>query len=111
LTAAGEVLAMGDQTLVQLAAQQGDALHPGVMTKPVAGHADLGIAGLKQQALCEIRPLPDRDFDLGDQGRRPGERDTNESTQMRAYALSPILVCLGLAGLNRITDASFGSFG
>ena len=46
LTAAGEVLAMGDQTLVQLAAQQGDALHPGVMTKPVAGHADLGTAGL-----------------------------------------------------------------
>ena len=45
LAAAGQVFAMGDQTLVQLAGEQRDAVHPGVVPKPVAGHADLAAAG------------------------------------------------------------------
>ena len=39
---AGEVLAMGDQALVQLAGEHRDAVDPGVVPKPVAGHADPG---------------------------------------------------------------------
>ena len=33
LAAAGQVFAMGDQTLVQLAGEQQDAVHPGVMAE------------------------------------------------------------------------------
>ena len=37
LAAAGEVLAVGDQALVQQAGQQRDAVHPRMVLKPVAG--------------------------------------------------------------------------
>jgi len=65
LAAAGEVLAMGDQALVKLAGEQWDAVHPGVVAKPVAGHADLAAAGFQQGALIEVRPLLDRSFEPG----------------------------------------------
>jgi hypothetical protein len=51
LAAAGQVLAMGDQPLVQLAGEHRDAVHPGVVPEPVAGHADLAAAGLEQGLL------------------------------------------------------------
>ena len=50
---------MGDQTLVQLAGEHWDAVHTGVVPKPVAGHADLAAAGLEQGALIEVGPLFD----------------------------------------------------
>jgi hypothetical protein len=47
----GEVFAMDDQPLMQLAGEHRDAVHPRVMAKPMAGHADLAAAGLLQGAL------------------------------------------------------------
>ena len=47
---------MGNQALVQLAGEQRDALRPGVMLKPVAGHADLAAAAGAQHVLLEVRP-------------------------------------------------------
>jgi len=82
---------MGDQALVQLAGEHRDAVHPGVMPKPVAGHADLAAAGLEQHVLIEIRPLLDRGFELGDHGRRPGEGEAHEPLQMRTHALARFL--------------------
>ena len=34
-----------------------DAVHPGVVPKPMAGHADLAAPGLEQQRLIEAGPL------------------------------------------------------
>ena len=48
---------MGQQTLMQLAGEQGDAVHPGVMAKPVAGEADLAAAAGQQHLLIEVGPL------------------------------------------------------
>ena len=56
LAAADEVLTMGDQALVQLAGEHGDAVHPRVMPKPVAGHAGLAAAGLEQHVLLQVWP-------------------------------------------------------
>lgn len=63
---------MGDQTLVQLAGEQRDAVHPRVVSEPVAGHADLAAAGFHQLLAVEIRPFLDRGFESGGQGRWPG---------------------------------------
>jgi hypothetical protein len=71
LAAAGEVLALRDQALVQLAGEQRDAVDAGVVAKPVAGHADLAAAGLEQHALVEVGPLLNWTLKLRDQGRRP----------------------------------------
>jgi hypothetical protein len=58
LAAAGEVLAVGDQALVQLVSgEQGDAVHTGLVLKPVAGHADLAAPGLHQHLLVQEGPL------------------------------------------------------
>ena len=81
---------MGDQPLVQLAGEHRDAVHPGVVPKPVAGHADLAAAGLLHGALIEVRPLLDRDFKLGGQSRWPGQRDTHEQLQMRTHVLARV---------------------
>ena len=68
-----------DQTLVQLAGEHRDAVHPSVMAKPVAGHADLATAGLEQHRLFEVGPLLDRGFKPDIQGCGSGERGTHES--------------------------------
>ena len=57
LTAADQVLAMGDQTLMQMAGEQRDALRPRVVPEKVAGHAGLAAAAgtehrLIQQGAC-----------------------------------------------------------
>ena len=41
LAAVQQVVTLGNQALMQLAGEQGNALRPSVMAKPVAGHADL----------------------------------------------------------------------
>jgi hypothetical protein len=48
---------MGKQALVQLAGEDRDAVHLGAVTKPVAGHADLGATTGHQHLLIEIGPL------------------------------------------------------
>ena len=51
LTAADQVLALGDQAVVQLAGEHRDALRSGVVPEPVAGHADLAAATGAQHAF------------------------------------------------------------
>ena len=75
---------------MQLTGEHRDAVHPGVVPKPVAGHADLAAACLEQHRLIEVRPLLDRDFKLGGQSRWPGQRDTHEQLQMRALVLARV---------------------
>jgi hypothetical protein len=48
---------MGQQALVQLAGEQGNAVHPSVVAEEVAGKADLAAAAGHQHLLIEIRPL------------------------------------------------------
>jgi len=48
---------MGQQALVQLTGEHRDAVHPGVMTEEVAGHADLAAAAGHQNPLIEVGPL------------------------------------------------------
>ena len=48
---------MGQQSLVQLAGEQRDAVHPGVVPEPVAGEADIATAAGAQHRLVEIGPL------------------------------------------------------
>ena len=48
---------MGDQALVQLAGEQGDAVRAGVVAEEVVGHADLKAAGLEQDTFVEIERL------------------------------------------------------
>jgi hypothetical protein len=48
---------MGQQSLVQLAGEQGDAAHPRVVPEEVAGEADLAAAAGHQYLLIEIGPL------------------------------------------------------
>ena len=60
---------MGNQPLVMLAGEHRYAVHAGVVPEPVAGHADLAAAGFRKGALTEMRPLFDRNFESGFQGR------------------------------------------
>jgi hypothetical protein len=55
--AGGEVLAMGDQALVQVAGEQRDAVGARVVPEEVAGHADLTAAAGAEHVLIEPRPL------------------------------------------------------
>ena len=87
LAAAGQVLAMGDQALVQLAGEHRNAVHPGVVPEPVAGHADLAAMGLKQGAFIEVGPLIDRGFEPGGHGRGSGERGAHNSWSMHTHVL------------------------
>jgi hypothetical protein len=52
-----QVLPLGDQPWVQLAGEQRDAVRFRVVTKEVAGEADLAAAAGHQHLLVEVRPL------------------------------------------------------
>ena len=58
LASMGELLAVGDQLLVQLTAQSGGAVWSGVVRQPVAGEADLAAAGGNQKSWIHVGPLP-----------------------------------------------------
>jgi len=68
--AAGEVLAMGDQGLMQMASEQRDAVGPRVVAEEMAGHADLMAAAGLEDLLIEPRPVPNR---LKAGGLQPGD--------------------------------------
>ena len=70
LATAGEVLAVGDQALMQLAGEQRDAADAGLVAEPVAGHADLAAAACSQHPLIEVGPAVAARADAGI--RRPG---------------------------------------
>ena len=57
--AVGEVLAMGDQALMQVAGEQGDAVGAWVVAEEMAGHADLAAAAGAQHGLIQLGPLLD----------------------------------------------------
>jgi hypothetical protein len=82
------MLAMGDQPLVQLAGEHLDAVHPGVVPKPMAGHADLATAGFQQHNLIKVGPRLDRGIKPGIQRCGPGERGTHEQLQIRTFVLA-----------------------
>ena len=73
---------------MQLAGEHRDAVHPGLVPKPVAGHADLAAAGLEQHHLIEVGPLLNREIKAGGQGRRPRERNAHEPWLMRTRVLA-----------------------
>jgi len=73
LAAAGEVLAVGDQPLEQLAGEHGDAVHPGVVPEEMAGHADLAAATGDQNRLIGVGPSVDGDL-AGSRIAARGER-------------------------------------
>ena len=58
--AMGEVLAMGDQPLVQVAGEQRDAVGAGVMPEEMAGHAGLAAATGAKHVPIEPGPVLDR---------------------------------------------------
>jgi len=70
--AMGEVLAVGDQPLVQLAGEQRDAVGAGVVAEEMAGHADLAAAAGTEHVLIKPGPLLDR---LVAGGLQTGEGD------------------------------------
>ena len=70
--AVGVVLAMGDQALVQMAGEQGDAVRARVMPEEVAGHAELAASAGAEHVLIEPGPLLDR---LVAGGLQPGDGD------------------------------------
>jgi len=54
----GEVVAMGDQPLMQMAGERRDAAGPRLVPEEVSGHADLPTAAGAQDRLIEPGPLP-----------------------------------------------------
>jgi len=58
--AAGEVLPMGDQPLVQVAGEQGDGVGAWVMAEEMAGHANLMAAARAEHLLIQPGPVLDR---------------------------------------------------
>ena len=88
--AVGEVIALADHALLQLSGEHRDAIHPGVVPKPVAGHADLAAAGLEQHRLIEVGPLLDREIEPGIQCCGSGERGTHKSRPIRTLVLAQL---------------------
>ena len=84
LAAAGEVLPMGQQTLVQLAGEQGDAIHPGVVAEEGAGEADLVAAAGLQHHLIEVGPL------LGAALGRQRKLDSHDNVSRRTPVLASL---------------------
>jgi hypothetical protein len=55
---------MGDQALMQLAAEQADAVGAGVVAEEMAGHVDLAAAAGAEHVLFEPGPVLDRTLAL-----------------------------------------------
>jgi hypothetical protein len=56
----GEVLAMGNQALVQVAGEQRDAVGSGVVPEEMAGHTNLAAPAGAEHVLIEPGPILDR---------------------------------------------------
>ena len=99
--AMGEVLAVGDQALVQVAGEQRDAVRAGVMPEEVAGHADLAAAAGAEHVLIEPGPVLDR---INARGLQPGDLDRHHGD---FRGRSPVA---GLGILSSPPDARYGFF-
>ena len=87
-------------SLEQLAGEHRDAVHPGVVSEPVAGHADLAAAGPEQHGFIEMGPLLDRRFRPGGRGHRPRQGTTHGPLQKHTPVLARFRSsgCCGFAG-------------
>jgi len=75
-----EVLAMGDQALMQVAGEQGDAVGSGVVPKEMAGHADLAATAGAEHVLIKPGPVLDR---INAGGLQTGEGDRHRGDSYR----------------------------
>jgi hypothetical protein len=102
LAAGHQMLAVGDQPLVQLAGEHRDAVHARVVPEPVTGHADLAAAGLEQGAFIEIGPVLDL---LLAGALQTGERDRFHDNHDRR---TPVLAgdALGRQGFSRCSPGA-----
>ena len=68
---------MGNQTLMQLAGEQPDAVGPRVVAEEMAGHADLVAAAVVEKLVIEPQPVLDRleagGLQLGNVDRHHGD--------------------------------------
>ena len=76
--AVGEVLAVGNQPLVQVTGEQRDAVGAGVVAEEMAGHADLAAAAFSEQLLIEPGPVLDF-FNAGRLQTGEGDRNHDDS--------------------------------
>jgi len=84
----GEVVAMGDQPLVQMAGQLRDAVGARMVPEEVAGHADLPATAGAKDRLIEPGPLLDR---LLAGGLQTGKRDRHHGdSSMRTPVLAGV---------------------
>jgi len=107
--AMGEVLAMGDQPLVQVAGEQRDAVGSGVVPEEMAGHADLATAAGAEHVLVQPGPVLDR---LVAGGLQTGEGDRHHDDHSRrtpVLARSPEVDESGLS-VQRQDAHSFAAF-
>jgi hypothetical protein len=95
--AVAEVLAVGNQALMQVAGEQRDAVGAGVVAEEMAGHADLAAAGGAQHVLIKPGPI----FDLlvaG--GLQTGEGDRHQDD---SCGCTPVLAGgIGLLGAKQL---------
>jgi hypothetical protein len=84
VAAAGEVLTVADQALVEMAREQRDAISTGVVSEEMAGEADRAAAAGLQDLLIQSWPLLQgfaaRGLDAGE-----GERDHDSTACVRLY--------------------------
>ena len=88
------------------AGEHRDAVHSGVMPKPVAGHADFAAAGLEQGALIEMWPLLNGEIKPSGQVLGPGGQNAHEPFQIRIPVLARLLG-VGLSSLFRRPPSRF----
>jgi len=105
----GEVLAVGDQALVQVAGEQRDAVGAGVVPEEVAGHADLAAAAGTQDRLIEPRPLLNRLLAGGLQTGKGDRHHDDHSRRTPVLARSPEVDESGLS-VQRQDAHSFAAF-
>jgi len=96
--ALGEVLAVVDQALVQVAAEQRNAIGPRVVAKKMAGHADLAAAAGVEHPMIEPEPVLDP---IKAGGLQPGDRHRHHGV---FRGLSPITGAWGFCRLRPMLD-------
>ena len=83
---------------MQLAGEHRDAVHPGVIPKPVAGHADLAAAGFLNGALIEVGSLLVRGPGASGIGVEVGEQEAEAADHWGLVSQLAMLRHAGVAG-------------
>ena len=82
--AAGQVLSMSDQALVEVAGEHGDAISTGMVPKEMAGETDRTAAAGLQLLLIKLRPVLQR-LVAGWLDAGEGNRDHESAARVRLY--------------------------